>query len=341
MTITNRYSSSRYDLDSDRDLDPSFGENKTFSLADANQGSAKITNSYAQFHNNHFGASTRFSTNTQRMVQNMVTEAINHNGITVRYMPRINKYPLTVFNESPENVYHRGMQIDVLLESASGFDGLGIQLSNVGLQFNQEVMLKMSISRYGDLFKEFKASIGDSDAAIYDRHRPLEGDIIVIPFGRSAHNKNQYFPKFFEITECTTFMDSALYQLGDNFQFDIRARLFDLSAEDLEFSPVVQEYSDKLSNIMQDKKEIKDSDNTVQGIIERSNASYDSESEFNSFSDSDQWDSYATNSLLEARAQVDEVWVEGKVTETQDVLLDDLTAHAFGVSGIINNLDDI
>lgn len=342
MAITNRYSLTDYSVDVSRDNDSDFGENKTFSMRDANDiGTSSISNSYVQYHNNQFGASTRFSTNTQRVVQGMVTEAINHNGITVRYMPRLGKYDKTVFNETPEIVYHRGMQIDVLLEGAMGFDGLGTQLTNIGLQFNQEVTLKMSISRYDDLYNEFLETLTDSDNAKYIRPRPLEGDIVVIPFGRSAHNKNQYFPKFFEITECTTYMDASLFQLGDNFQFDIRARLFDFSAEDVDFIPVVQEYglgSPIENNLI--------TNTTVQEILTRGTTAYtdsemfDSEG-YNVFSDSDQWDTYADNQLLETRAQVNPKWDKGKIVAEQDVFLDDLTAIAFGVPGTLNNLDDI
>ena len=347
MAITNTYSFNDFSVDASRDNDSDFGANRTFSMGDANLlGSSSISNSYVQYHNNQFGASTRFSTNTQRVVQGMVTEAINHNGITVRYMPRLGKYAKTVFNETPEILYHRGMQIDVLLEGAMGFDGLGTQLTNIGLQFNQEVTLKMSISRYDELYQTFLNALTDSDSKAFARPRPLEGDIVVIPFGRSAHNKNQYFPKFFEITECTTFMDASLFQLGDNFQFDIRARLFDLSAEDLEFMPVVQEYGfgvPIVNNLI--------TNTTVQEVLRRATTAYtdsdmgfDSENatgNFRAFADSDHWDSYADNEMIETRAQKDEIWDNGKAVVTQDVMLDDLTSIAFGVKGALNNLDDI
>lgn len=334
MAIVNKYNTVSWNVDTSRDLDSDFGGSKTFSLADVNAEYSTVQNRYAEYHNNQFGASTRFSTNTQRVVQKLVTEAINHNGITVRYMPRLGKYKETVFNETPEITYHRGMQIDALLESATGFDGSGIQISNVGLLFNQEVSLKISISRYHELFQTFLDALTDSDSRAYDRERPLEGDLIVIPFGRSAHNKNNYFPKFFEITECTTFMDAALYQLGDNFQFDIRARLFDLSSEDIEFTPVVQEY-DHSGNVIPGESD------AIQTIIERATKAYDSEGQFDAYSHSDHWDSWADNTDIEERAQVEEIWDEGKKQDERSIVVEDLTAHAFGMPGTIDNLDDI
>jgi hypothetical protein len=95
MAIKNNYTgfvlATQTDLNGS-DADPDFGDNLNRNIRKINQDyaiSAGIQNTYVQGFINQFGASSQFSTNEQRMVQNMIRESININGITVRYMPRL------------------------------------------------------------------------------------------------------------------------------------------------------------------------------------------------------------------------------------------------------------
>ena len=58
------------------------------------------------------------------------------------------------------------------------------------------------IYKFEELYNNFDSDLksgGDSDdAETFKRTRPLEGDLVVIPFGRSAQNKEQYVPKVFD-----------------------------------------------------------------------------------------------------------------------------------------------
>jgi hypothetical protein len=177
------------------------------------------------------------------------------------------------------------------------------------------------------------------DVPKFERIRPLEGDLITVAFGRSAQNRGQYAPKMFEILRVTTYHDGAFFQLGNNYQYKIRARLFELSGEDLEFNPTVVQY-----NLDGSQKTLVDSET---GPIARSKDPIfflDSETRtINTNKDSDMhFDSWSSNRELEERAKQQEVFdIYGTKVEAVPVIVQDYGAQAFGVPGIIDDLDNI
>ena len=329
------------------DNDSDFGVNLNRSIQKVNDDyalSAGIRNTYIDGYINQFGASSRFSTNEQRLVQNLIRESININGITVRYMPRSAPYTDEVWNERPESRFHRGLQMDVLLVAAAGFEGEGDVMTTYGIEFREEVILSVAIPKFENLYDNFDSDLkasGDSEEAItFARTRPLEGDLVVIPFGRSAQNKEQYIPKVFEILRVTTYHDGAFYQIGDNYQYKLRCRLFELSGEDLEFNPRVVEYNKNGT-----QKNLIDSDT---GPIARAKTGLeltDSDSRNLNIADDsdDHFDTWADNKAIEERSQKETKYdSQGEpLRDKGDVVSKDYTAEAFGYAGIINNLDDI
>ncbi len=350
MAIKNNYSGFTIASTTDynnADNDSDFGVNLNRSIQKVNSDyalSAGVTNTYVDGYINQFGASARFSTNEQRLIQNMIRESINVNGITVRYMPRSSPYTDEVFNERPESRFHRGLQMDMLLVAAAGFEGEGDVMTTYGIEFREEVIMSVAINNFENLYNSFDSDLktsGDSeDAKIFARSRPLEGDLIVIPFGRSAQNKNQYVPKVFEILRVTTYHDGAFFQIGDNYQYKLRCRLFELSGEDLEFNPTVVEYNEDGT-----QQNLIDSDT---GPIARAKTGLeltDSETKNLNITDDsdDHFDTWAENRAIEERSQK-EVRYDNKgepLKEKADVVTKDYTAEAFGYAGIINSIDDI
>lgn len=358
MAIRNSYSgfvvaSTGFDGDSDNDSE--FGENLNRSIQRLNANyalSAGITNTYIDGYINQYGNSARFSTNEQRLVQNLIRESINVNGITVRYMPRSSEYTDGVWNERPESVFDSGYQCDMLLAAASGFEGEGDILTQYGMEFREEVILNCAIDRFTDIDSDYrvilKARYTDSDAFAsaadselwqqdinrYARTRPLEGDLIVIPFGRSAQNKSQYVPKVFEISRVTTFHDGAFFQLGDNYQYKLHCKLFELSGEDLNFNPTAVNYDNTGRAINTTDERVSQAKSGIEFT--------DSETKAIDITDSDAiFDSWAKNTEIEIRAEEQEVFDDnGVVRERPKNIVDDYTARAFGVPGI-RNLDDI
>lgn len=350
MAIKNNYSgftlASTTDLNN-ADNDSDFGVNLNRSIQKVNSDyaiSAGIRNTYIDGYINQFGASSRFSTNEQRLIQNMIRESINVNGITVRYMPRSSPYTDNVWNERPESRFHRGLQMDMLLVAAAGFEGEGDVMTTYGIEFREEVILSVAINNFENLYNNFDSDLkvaGDSDdAETFKRTRPLEGDLVVIPFGRSAQNKEQYIPKVFEILRVTTYHDGAFYQIGDNYQYKLRCRLFELSGEDLEFNPRVVEYKKDGT-----QANLIDSDT---GPIARAKSGLeltDSDTKNLNIADDsdDHFDTWAENMHIEERAQLETKYDnEGKPLKEKAKVVDkDYTAEAFGYAGVINNIDEI
>ena len=350
MAIVNNYSGftlASTTVLNDADNDSDFGVNLNRSIQKVNSDyaiQAGITNTYIDGYINQFGASSRFTTNEQRLVQNLIRESINVNGITIRYMPRSSPYTDEVWNERPESRFHRGLQMDVHLVAAAGFEGEGDVMTTYGIEFREEVILSVAIPRFEELYNNFDSDLkssGDSDdATTFKRTRPLEGDLVVIPFGRSAQNKEQYVPKVFEILRVTTYHDGAFFQIGDNYQYKLRCRLFELSGEDLEFNPRVVEYNKDGT-----QKNLIDSDT---GPIARAKTGLeltDSETKNLNIADDsdDHFDTWADNKALEERSQK-ETRYDSRGEPLKDkgnIVTKDYTAEAFGYAGIINSLDDI
>lgn len=321
------------------DLDSDFGGSLNRSLTKINDNfitASGIVNTYGKGYVNQFGSSANFSTNEQRLIQNMVRESINVNGITIRYMPRWAPYTDHVWNERPESQFDRGLMMDMILVAAAGFEGEGDVMTQYGIEFREEVIFSCAINNFESLYGNYESSLDSEKLGKFKRNRPLEGDLIVVPFGRSAQNKNQYVPKVFEILRVTTYHDGAFFQLGDNFQYKIAARLFELSGEDLNFNPATTQY-DKDGNELVVEAE---------GKIERAKEGIeflDSETKsINIPRDSDLMsDSWGDNLELEEAAQTQVAHDETEIIEKNSLLIDDYTAKAHGFPGIINDLDEI
>jgi len=336
MAITNRYKGFTEETLGNQQnrltKHPDFGTNLNRDVTALSSPDATITNSYSSGDTNRFGASTQYSANELRVVQGMVTESIYANGITVRYMPRKSEYTDKVWNESPSSVFDRGLQMDMYLESTAGFEGEGDIMTQYGIEFQEEVILRLSIPRFEELYGKYQDSEPTGE---YIRKRPLEGDLIVIPFGISAENKNQYIPKFFEILRVTTYQDGAFFQMGDNYQYKIRARLFELSYENINYDPALTQ-----------SNQVGDSEISMDSFIGRINDPehmVDSDCIVNITRVGDIVDPFASNHEIEVNSQERTLYnANGEaLQEKAKVMTKDYTAKAFGYGSVINNLDDI
>lgn len=350
MAIKNNYSGFTLASTTDynnADNDSDFGVNLNRSIKKVNDDyaiSAGIRNTYIDGYINQFGASARFSTNEQRLIQNMIRESINVNGITVRYMPRSSPFTDNVFNERPESRFHRGLQMDMLLVAAAGFEGEGDVMTTYGIEFREEVILSVAINNFENLYNAFDSDLrtdGNTvDADAFKRTRPLEGDLVVIPFGRSAQNREQYVPKVFEILRVTTYHDGAFYQIGDNYQYKLRCRLFELSGEDLEFNPTVVEYNKDGT-----QANLIDSDTGPIARAQTGLALTDSDTKNLNIADDsdDHFDTWAENVAIEERSQLETKYDNdgNPLKDKGRVVSKDYTAEAFGYAGIINDIDEI
>lgn len=334
MAIVNRYSGFNLTTQSENnsaDRDSEFGESLTRSLITINQSStSKIVNSYQDNYISKFGSSTNHSLNEQKLINSMINESIFINGITVRYMPRYSEYSDNIWNEKPESTFHKGHQINVLLESAEGFEGSGDIMTQYGIEFQEEVTLRLGIDRFDELHTRYVDNLTPDEVDSFSRKRPLEGDLIVIPFGRTAMHERGYVPKVFEILRVTTYHDGTFFQLGDNYQYKLKCRLFELSGENLGFSPTVIEngvkiISDEIGKIKEARDGLADSE--IYNIVEKPDIISDT---------------FARNIEIEQTSQEIQLFKDGKkLKDKPKVMVKDYTARAFGLPGVIQNVDDI
>jgi len=344
MAIINVYSgfdTSTNTVTTTVDADSEFGGNVNLNIGILNATvKTGIVNSYLDV-SNQFGSSTKFTANEQRLVQNLVTETIHHNGITVRYCPRWSPFTDRVWNERPESSFDKGTQMDMMLTAATGFEGEGDVMTQYGIEFREEIIVTVSMTRFENLYKHHDSDMrvlhGNDYAKKFERSRPLEGDLLIVPFGRSAQNKRQYTPKVFEILRVTTYQDGPFFQLGSNYQYKLRARLFELSFEDINFNPTVIEYNPDGSQLTSIDSETGRIARSLEGIDV-----IDSDTKaLNIAKDSDlHMDSWASNVDIEKEAQVKDSIEKSVTVEKAPILVKDYSAKIYGGS-VINNLDDI
>lgn len=341
MAITNSYNVSvNYFGDYNTEGEPAgerdseFGANVTQNLISINNayGATGISNTYANLYTNTFSPTSQNSVNEQLLIQDMVNESVFQNGVSLRYMPRWNPYIDDVFNEAPDATFAKGFLADMVIKTASGFEGEGDVLTLYGMEMKEEFECVIGITRFDELYQTYSDTLNDSDKTKYHRERPFEGDLLMVPFGRVSANSGQYFPKVFEILHVTTFHDGAFFQVGSNYQYRIKARLFDLSAEDLEFSPNVVDNDGMI--VMSD---------TVGPIakVKSENDILDDRGNFNLPNADLEADTWAKNKEIEENAQQAEKFHKDNSSEKVTRLSDDYTAKLHGMPGVINNLDDI
>ena len=265
---------------------------------------ATVSNSYLERlgRDNQFGGHNLYSRFQQQTFQGLVSEAINIQGITVKYLIRTAGPVDELWNEDPDASWGSAFEIDMYVESYDAPGGAGQVLSQYGIEFNDQVTLSVSQDTWAELSPQ-------------GHPRPDGGDLIVVPFGISASNRDQYLPKVFQIADVSTFRGEApFYQLGDNFVYRITANLFTQSGETIDFDT--------------------DSDSYTQNIIDSTNTDgisplfLDSDSE--SLTD---YDEFADNRIIEIIANPTNAESDGIVVQ------DFVGGNRWGGDGVITISD--
>lgn len=379
MPIQNTYSPV-YNSSNSATYTPTQNDNKFFtpsqpnrnrSITQINQNlpASSVSNSYKALYGNLFGADSQFSNAEQTVLQNMTSECISANGISVRYMPRRAPPGIgvdRVFNEVPESQFDTGFSIDSWISNIDGFEG-DVVIQAYGLEIREEVDMIVSVVRFNQLAQPYDSDVygrGDSE---YVRTRPLEGDLMVIPFGISAEggfqyvtdvlNKNivvketpQYFPKLFEILRVSTFSNGPFFQMGGNQQYRLHCRLFELSGETINFDSEYADYPPNAPSV---------EDSVVQYILDELRA-YDSENGIPVDSENvidivnEDWpEGFGQNKAIEEAAQGHTIYEVTYTTENgktvshtstrqvNPVIVQDYGKSQYGVPGVINHLDEI
>lgn len=168
--------------------------------------------------NPHFNNITQ--ENEQDLIKDVVEETIQIHGFDVYYIPRIHISTDLIFGETPASKFKHAYVIEAYLETYMRDEGEGAILSKFGLEQRDSINLVIAKRRFHQEITEAQP----------EYIRPLEGDIIYIPFMKKG---------FFEIK----FVEDRdpFYQLGERYTYKLKTELFRYSSE--EISSDVQEIS--------------------------------------------------------------------------------------------------
>jgi hypothetical protein len=184
----------------------------------------------------------------QRVEDDLTVEAIKIYGVDVQYMPRTIFNEIEEFGEDPLSKFDLAVPIEVYVNNLENFQGEGDFLSKFNLEIRDQITLTMARRRWDQirtekLFDEVgNAYLTEDNPAIYSSNtdnyllesgsangysisssRPLEGDLIYIPFINNG-NGAIYEVKFVE-------HERVFYQHGKLYTYEMTCELFRYSSE--------------------------------------------------------------------------------------------------------------
>jgi len=154
-------------------------------------------------------------TSEQLLVEDLVIEAMQINGMDVYYLPRSTRDSGGVdmlYGEDTLKTYTSAYPIEMYMEDVSGMEGEGDFISKFGLEIRDEMTLLMSRRRF---------------MATVNKHRPYEGDLVYVPL----------LQNFFEITFVEHENQQAMYYTlgrgrgGNVYVYALKMKQFVFSTE--------------------------------------------------------------------------------------------------------------
>lgn len=163
--------------------------------------------------NFYFNNYPRNITSEQLLVEDLVIEAMQINGMDVYYMPRMNiENDDILYGENVNKTYTQAYMIEMYLENISGMGGDGDFITKFGLEIRDEMQLLVSRKRFTQTTQLF---------------RPREGDLIYVPLVQN----------FFELTFVEHENDQAMFHTlgrgrgGNVYVFALKMKQFVFSNE--------------------------------------------------------------------------------------------------------------
>ena len=114
----------------------------------------------------------------QRLVQDLVDEAIKINGVDMVYIPRSVMNEDEIFGEDRLPKFESGRQLEMYVESYDGYEGGGEQFTSIGLQIDDRMTVVVSRRRFLEVFADKNYSY------------PREGDLIYFPLNKDVFEIN-------------------------------------------------------------------------------------------------------------------------------------------------------
>jgi neck protein len=206
---------------------------------------------------NHY-FNTLGSPGEQKMVEDLIVEAIRIDGMKVFYIPRTRNKFDPVFGEDPLSSFEKTIPIEMYFDNPQGFGGERYMISKFGLEMRESANFIVARRRFNEaVLSDGFGSMpyitqGAALTAWNNMHvvqsssnevRPMEGDLIYIPL------TNDLFEISFSEHE------SVFYQVGYRYIWRVDVQKFKYSHEkiqtgidEIDRTQVVFENLDSLTN---------------------------------------------------------------------------------------------
>ncbi len=187
----------------------------------------------------------------QRVEDDLIVEAIKIYGVDVQYMPRTIFNEIEEFGEDPLSQFNLAVPIEVYVNNLENFQGEGDFLSKFNLEIRDQITLTMARRRWDQIRTEklsdevgniylietnpagyssntdnYLLEAGSANGYSISSTRPLEGDLIYIPFINNG-NGAIYEVKFVE-------HERIFYQHGKLYTYEMACELFRYNSERLD-----------------------------------------------------------------------------------------------------------
>lgn len=163
--------------------------------------------------NSYFRSSFDAVTKDQALKENLIIEAIQIYGVDINYLPRTYVNFDQLYGEDQSSAFNSAVPVEMYIKSVDGFGGDGHFLSKFGLEIRDEIILEMSIKRFGEAVTSI----------LPDIRRPREGDLLELPV------EVDYRQRLWEISYVSK--DYINHQLGSIQTYEIRCKLFEYGGE--------------------------------------------------------------------------------------------------------------
>jgi len=187
----------------------------------------------------------------QRVEDDLIVEVIKIYGVDVQYMPRTIFNEIEEFGEDPLSQFNLAVPIEVYVNNLENFQGEGDFLSKFNLEIRDQITLTMARRRWDQIRTEklsdevgniylvetnsdsyssntdnYLLEVGSANGYSISSSRPLEGDLIYIPFINNG-NGAIYEIKFVE-------HERIFYQHGKLYTYEMTCELFRYSSDRLD-----------------------------------------------------------------------------------------------------------
>lgn len=155
----------------------------------------------------------------QRLISDLVEEAIKFYGIDVYWVPRTLMAEDSLYGEDLFSQFNIAHLVEMYIKNVEGFEGDGDFLSRFGLEIRDQITFTVSQRRFDSIGSANTTPMYTTPTGDQSGNRPREGDLIYFPL-----NKKIFEIKFVEHEE-------RFYPLGTLPVYDLRCELFVYSSE--------------------------------------------------------------------------------------------------------------